>query len=369
MGNFKQQFNHAFQEAPTFSTQARQHVKSQLHQKKKKRWMPISIVAAAAVALVSFVIWNDELLERFNKQDPVNLAAPEHEDKMEIFLEVPPDNETQFAITNEMNSMNRGNGEYKGTITIETQFNEIQYGQVLLLEDGQEGDTFKYVLGRVIGKPGDKVAIKEGQLYLNDLPINTFYGKAQIMGTTDVDEAFERLRRVNSTEWKETIEEALHYSLEPIVLKEDELFIISDNWARNSVRQTFMTDQIEGIVIGYTDVRDGTENVRKLNEEELKQFKEIGEQLIETIKIENQRPHKIEIHVNTDYLDDNIVDHQIIYHRYVNIYNSMILLEKMVDIAYYHTELEKNIYFQFRLRDGKWEYAGEYDGSSTYWDD
>ena len=361
MGNFKQQFNHAFQEAPTFSTKARQHVKSQLHHKKKKRWMPISVVAAAAVALVSFVIWNNELLERFNKQDPVNLAAPEHEDIMEIFLEVPPDNETQFAITNQMNSMNRGNGEYKGTITIETQFNEIQYGQVLLLEDDMEGNAFKYVLGRVIGKPGDKVAIKEGQLYLNDLPINAFYGKAQIMGTTDVDEAFERLRGVSSAEWKETIEEALHYSLEPIVLKEGELFIVSDSWARNSVRQTFMTDQIEGIVIGYTDVRDGTENVRKLHDEELKQFKEIGEQLIETIKIENQRPHKIEIDIDADYLNDSIVDHQITYYNYADRGNSVLLLQKTVDIAYYHTELEKNIYFQFRLRDGKWEYAGRYE--------
>ena len=359
MGNFKQQFNHAFQEAPIFSKKARQNVKSQLQQKKKKRWVPISIVAVAAVALVSLVIWNNELLERFNKQDPVNLAAPEHEDKMDIFLEVPPDNETQFAITNEMNSMNRGNGEYKGTITIETQFNEIQYGQVLLLEEGMEGDVFRYVLGRVIGKPGDKVAIKEGQLYLNDLPINTFYGKAQIMGTTDVDEAFERLRRVNSTEWKETIEEALRYSLEPIILKEDELFIVSDNWARNSVRQTFMTDQIEGIVMGYTDVRDGTENVRKLNDEELKQFEELSKQLIDNIKNENQNRHKLAMDIDVNYLNDKIVDHQMTYY-YANIGNAILLFEKEVNIAYYHTELERNYYIQFRLSDGEWVYAAEF---------
>lgn len=37
MGNFKQQFNDAFQGAPAFSAKARENVKRQLHQKRKKR--------------------------------------------------------------------------------------------------------------------------------------------------------------------------------------------------------------------------------------------------------------------------------------------------------------------------------------------
>ncbi len=360
MGDFKQQFNNAFQQAPSFSTKARENVKRQLHQRKKIRWMPASIVTVAAVALISVVIWNDDLLGRFNEQPTVSHAAPEHEDKMEIFLEVKPDNITQFSITNQMNSMNRGNEEYKGGITIETQYDDVKYGQVLLLEDGTEDDVFNYVLGRVIGKPGDKVAIKDGQLYLNDLPLETFYGKAQIMGTTNVEEAFERLRKVNSTEWEESIEEALQYSLEPIILKEDELFIVSDNWARNSVRKTFTTDQIEGIVIGYNDVRELTDNQRQLNAEELKQFTELGKQVIANIKIENQSPHKIEMDVDVNYLNNEIVEHQIIYYSYLDIRSTKLLLKKSVIIAYYHKEYERNVYFEFSLMDGEWDNTGQF---------
>ena len=375
MGNFKQQFNHAFQEAPTFSTKARQHVKSQLHQKKKKRWMPISIVTAAAVALVSFVIWNDELLGRLNDQSLVSLAAPEHEEKMEIFLEVKPDNETQFTIKNLMNSMNRGNGEYIGDLAVETKFDEIQYGQVLLLEDGQIDDAFSYVLGRVIGKPGDKVAIKEGQLYLNDLPIETFYGKSQIMGTTDVEEAFERLRKVNSTEWIETIEEALNDTLQPFTLKEGELFIVSDNWARNSVRKTFKIDQIEGVVLGYNDDQYGYQNWRKLTDEELTTIKALSEKIFTGIQNQDKEifelvsseyfsipdPHNdIEsiLEINLKYLSDEVMDHYLSYYSYVYTGNAMISLKKSAGIAYKMTDTERAFYLNFVLENGEWKFSG-----------
>lgn len=354
MGEFKQQFNNAFKEAPTFSIQARENVKNQLHQKKKRRWMQSSIVVTAAVALVSLVIWNDELLGRFNDQSTVSLAAPEHEDKMEIFFEVKPDNETQFTVTNSMNSMNRGNGEYTGYLAVETKFDEIQYGQVLLLEDGRIDDAFNYVLGRVIGKPGDKVAIEEGQLYLNDLPIETFYGKAQIMGTTDIEEAFERLRKVNSTEWKETIEAALHEIREPFILQEDEYFIVSDNWARNSVRKTFTEEQIEGVVLGYSEESASNSGWRKLNDEEFSHIKELSEQVFEDPTNDINRILKIDV----TNVTREIVNHYISYHSYAFIGNSVIVLNKTAYIEYKIANQDEPFVLYFMMENGEWKLSG-----------
>ena len=372
MGDFKQQFNNAFKEAPSFSMQARENVKRQSHHQKKSRWMQASIVVAAAVALVSFIIWNDELLGRFSEQSPASLAAPEHEDKMEIFSEVKPDNETQFTITNSMNSMNRGNGEYTGYLAVETKFDDIQYGQVLMLEDGRVDDAFRYVFGRVIGKPGDKVAIEEGQLYLNDLPIETFYGKAQIMGTTDVEEAFERLRKVQSTEWEETIEAALHETREPFVLQEDEYFIVSDNWARNSVRKTFTEEQIEGVVLGYSEEMSSSSGWRKMNDEEFSHIKELSEQVFKGIR--TQDPKLLEVIASKNFLvqspynDINsilkidvtnvtLVNHYISYYSYAFIGNSSITLNKSAYIEYKIVSQEEPIVLRFVMENDDWKLA------------
>lgn len=373
MGDFKQQFNNAFQEAPSFSSQAREKVKCQLHHKKKKWWMPISIVAAAAVALVSFVLWNDELLGRFKEQSPVSLAAPEHESKMEIFSEITMDNETQLVINNMMYSMNRGKEEYVGNLVIETKFDEIAYGQVVLVEEEKIDNAYRYALGRVIGKPGDKVAIENGQLYLNDLPIETFYGKAHVMGTTDVEEAYERLKKSSTPELKQSIEEALRYSFEPYTLRDGELFIVSDNWARNSVRKPFTIEQIEGVVLGYSD--ESNDYRRELTEEELTAVKARSEEVFKAIQnqdkdllenlsselFSNFYPYNdIESMLQIDFMNisDEVVEHYLYYYNLDRAGTGTVFsLRDYVSISYKVNDRNEAFYLFYVLEDGKWKFA------------
>ena len=373
MGDFKQQFNNAFQKAPSFSTQAREKVKRQLHHKKKKWWIPISAVAAAAVALVSFILWNDELLGGFNEQLPVSLAAPEHENKMEIFSEITTDNETQLVINNMMYSMNRGKEEYVGNLVIETKFNEMAYGQVVLVEEEKIDNAYRYALGRVIGKPGDKVAIENGQLYLNDLPIETFYGKAHVMGTTDVEEAFERLKKASTPELKQSIEEALRYSFEPYTLRDGELFIVSDNWARNSVRKPFTIEQIEGVVIGYSD--ESNDYRRELTEEELTAVKARSEEVFKAIQnqdkdllenlsselFSNFYPYNdIESMLQIDLMNisDEVVEHYLYYYSLTRTGTGTVFsLRNHVSISYKVNNRNEAFYLFYVLEDGKWKFA------------
>ena len=373
MGDFKQQFNNAFQKAPSFSTQAREKVKRQLHHKKKKWWIPISAVAAAAVALVSFILWNDELLGGFNEQLPVSLAAPEHENKMEIFSEITTDNETHLVINNMMYSMNRGKEEYVGNLVIETKFNEMAYGQVVLVEEEKIDNAYRYALGRVIGKPGDKVAIENGQLYLNDLPIETFYGKAHVMGTTDVEEAFERLKKASTPELKQSIEKALRYSLEPYTLQDGELFIVSDNWARNSVRKPFTIEQIEGVVIGYSD--ESNDYRRELTEEELTAVKARSEEVFKAIQnqdkdllenlsselFSNFYPYNdIESMLQIDFMNisDEVVEHYLYYYSLTRTGTGTVFsLRDYVSISYKVNDRNEAFYLFYVLEDGKWKFA------------
>ena len=373
MGDFKQQFNNAFQEAPSFSAQARENVKRQLHPKKKIWWIPISAVAAAAVALVSISIWNDELLGRFNEHSPVSLTAPEHEDKIEIFSEITTDNETQLVIYNMMYSMNRGKEEYVGNLVIETKFDELAYGQVVLVEEEKIASEFRYALGRVIGKPGDKVAIENGYLYLNDLPIETFYGKAHVMGTTDVEVAFERLKKASTPEMKKSIEEALRYSFEPYTLQDGELFIVSDNWARNSVRKPFTIEQIEGVVLGYSD--ESNDYRRELTEEELTEVKARSEEVFKAIRnqdkdllenlsselFSNFYPYNdIESMLQIDFMNisDEVVEHYLYYYKLDRTGTGTVFsLRDYVSIVYKVNNRNEVFYLSYVLEDGKWKFV------------
>ncbi|MFC5650423.1 S26 family signal peptidase [Paenibacillus solisilvae] len=52
----------------------------------------------------------------------------------------------------------------------------------------------EYDISRVIGLPGEKVKINQGQIYINDTLLETFYGRAHRLGS-DVNELKNSLKR------------------------------------------------------------------------------------------------------------------------------------------------------------------------------
>ena len=67
-----------------------------------------------------------------------------------------------------------------------------------LINAGYESDTA--LIKRVIGVPGDKVEVKEGNLYLNDIPQSTY-----------------------------TSDKNINYSTGPFIVPEDSLWVMGDN--------------------------------------------------------------------------------------------------------------------------------------------
>jgi signal peptidase I len=382
MGDFKNQFNEVFEKAPSFSKQARNNVKRKMKQRKANRWVVISMMGAVATVFAVVAIWNANLLGDSNiTKNASVVAAPEHKLKEELIPDVSIQSNSQFTVQNYMNSMNRGNGEYLGRIVVEKNFNVVTYGQVLLLEANVEESVFQYEVGRVIGLGGDKVAIKNGQVYLNDAPISTFYGKSQILGSSDVQEAFERLRRIQATELEDTIKEALTFSMDEYTLKDGELFILSDNWAKNSVRKVINERQIEGVILGYSDSMNPVES-RGLSDEEFETIKSVSEQVVAAFEVKDKEVLKgllstlltfdetNEYILGWDGIDkyqleelaitDEVGDSFLSYIQYVDINNNRLRMEKRAAIAYKRTDNEGYQYVRFRLENDEWKFIGMY---------
>lgn len=113
---------------------------------------------------------------------------------------------------------------------------DVIYYQMLDSELEKNENLPKMYLVRVVGLPDETVKIENGQVYINDKKLDTFYGVATSLGLTK-EEYFEtvNLKNVN----KEEMENYFNTSMEPIKVEENTVFVLVDMWWRGTDSKDF----------------------------------------------------------------------------------------------------------------------------------
>ncbi|MGD6834825.1 signal peptidase I [Sutcliffiella halmapala] len=146
-------------------------------------------------------------------------------------------------------NMDRGNHDY--------------YDQVLVIDPSLEpssytrGDivffsnsTNDKMISRVIALPGEKISISEGQIYINNQKLDTFYGKAHRLGL-DKDSYFPAMDKAGvDYDKKGMLDYVFEFNQNELELADNEYYVVSDDWFRGTM-QILKQDEIIGEVLGY----------------------------------------------------------------------------------------------------------------------
>ena len=188
---------------------------------------------------------------------PTKSITDEHTSEV---IETVTAQDTHLLIEWKSDAMDRGNHDFNTDIHSELvvepyndtlQRGDVIYYQMLDSELKKNENLPKMYLGRVVGLPGETVKIKNGQVYINDKKLDTFYGVATSLGLTK-EEYFETagLNNIN----KEEMEKYFNTSMEPMKVEENTVFVLVDMWWRGTDSKDFgllPVENIQGKVLGY----------------------------------------------------------------------------------------------------------------------
>lgn len=159
-------------------------------------------------------------------------------------------------------TMDRGNHEYDslthGQLVVDLTYRDIKRGDVIYFKtpkytsDSANVRLPKNLIGRIVGLPGETVEIKDGQVYIDEKKLNTFYSKALRNGM-DEDLYFEGLTTINKSKEK-AWRKYYSTSMKPMDVKEKTVFVLVDNWWRGHDSKNFgliEIKHIEGQILGY----------------------------------------------------------------------------------------------------------------------
>ncbi|MGO1059198.1 S26 family signal peptidase [Planococcus sp. FY231025] len=151
-------------------------------------------------------------------------------------------------------AMDGGNHEYAAhpLLIDPAAYNEkdIARGDVVLYEYAFSNGIRKTV-SRVVGLPGENIAIQDGRIFIDGQKLDTFYGKAHRVGTSSAEE-YQKWFEENTSPGSSTtgMEDVFQMDLGAFQLGEDEVFLIGDDWFRGSQHKLDVAE-IQGEVIGY----------------------------------------------------------------------------------------------------------------------
>lgn len=158
-------------------------------------------------------------------------------------------------------SMDRGNHEYEGSLVIHEGFykeNSFQRGEVVyfktpeLNEEYSNATPSEYNIARIIALPGESIEIKDGQVWIDNKKLDTFYGVSLKAGLTE-EEFFDAMKLQNNDYNTKLYEEYFSRNMDEIKLSHNQLFVLGDNGSRSldsTIFGAIVTDEIIGKVIG-----------------------------------------------------------------------------------------------------------------------
>jgi signal peptidase I len=173
--------------------------------------------------------------------------------------ELAPD---QIIFRNSYDNMDRGNHDLANESVVDLKYYDrhpINRGDIVYYQPPDElkermGD---YDISRVIGLPGEKVKIEKGQVYINGMLLNAFYGRAHRLGfdliglkkALERSDLEERIRK-NIENQVSIMQNA---TLKEIEIPENAVFLVGDDWFRSNDSRGFgpiSMESIKGKVLG-----------------------------------------------------------------------------------------------------------------------
>ena len=176
-------------------------------------------------------------------------------------------------------AMDRGNHDYDtsthSSLVVELGYPDVNRGDVVYYKTpasaiAKNPNLPEHYIARVVGLPGETVEIRDGQVYVDNRKLDTFYGAATNLGLGK-DEYFEMIeQRIaegtmttdEEISQKELItwvnldgkKEYFATSMEPVKVSEEAVFVLVDQWWRGTDSRDFgelPLGAIEGQILGY----------------------------------------------------------------------------------------------------------------------
>lgn len=261
MNKFKRDLDEFVGESPRFKEPLKRKILSDM----KKEERPVNRFAdfkyaAVLMLLLTFTTIFLVVNMEGNNLDPSGpagspeelpaLTDPDTVDGVEVFTEF---TEPQEVFDFGYDGMDRGNYEYyEHPLLIDPeayQVKEPARGDVVIHE-AEFFDGESRTVGRIVALPGETVEVVDGQIYINDRKLDTFYGRAHRRGYSTIEEYNEAMIEMNQPQNIDAMKEILSQSIESFTLGEDEVYVMGDDWFR-SHQLIIKVDEIQAEVLGY----------------------------------------------------------------------------------------------------------------------
>jgi signal peptidase I len=159
-------------------------------------------------------------------------------------------------------NMDRGNHDLESKVAVDLEYyngNSINREDIVYYQppDQLKDKLGEHDISRVVGLPGEEVEIRKGQLYINGMLLDAFYGRAHRLGS-DVIELKDILKRSDLAEHiRKNIENQVtafqNSNMEEVEIPENAVFLVGDDWFRSNDSRGFgpiPIEHIKGKVIG-----------------------------------------------------------------------------------------------------------------------
>lgn len=167
----------------------------------------------------------------------------------------------QMIYHHNYDNMDRGNHDLEGQVVLDLKYyhdRAISRGDIVYFTNPETNKNLgKNSISRVIGLPGEKIKMENGQIYINGKRLETFYGRAHRLGD-DLESLEKALEQDDLEEYiQKNIENQVKYfrqlSMEEFKIPEDSVYLVGDDWFRSNDSRLFgplPIDKIEGKVVG-----------------------------------------------------------------------------------------------------------------------
>ncbi|PSL36183.1 signal peptidase I [Planomicrobium soli] len=265
MNRFKRDMDKFIGKSPRFNEPLKERIVLNIKEEnksKKSAGKGIGAFRYAAIFAILLAVATSFLILTLNEngqETQTPAASPEEKpvltDRDTVAeIEILPDYEEPLEVFDfKADAMDRGNHEYSAyPLLIDPlayKGQDIARGDVVVYEAEFFGGKQR-TIGRVIGLSGEAIEIVEGQIYINDQQLDTFYGRAHRMGISSNEEYNRILKENGAVQNVDSMKEIFSRNTAKFRLADDEIFVAGDDWFRGS-QHTLKITEVQGEVIGY----------------------------------------------------------------------------------------------------------------------
>jgi signal peptidase I len=151
-------------------------------------------------------------------------------------------------------NMDFGNHEYANKVVVNPEYYKsktITRGDVVYYDASTYNNTLTMEISRVVGLSGETIKIDKGQIYINNKPLDSFYGNAHMRGVDN--KAFQKTELPTNMDRSETNKQIYQINKPETKIPDGSYFVVGDDWSRSHDSKEFgpiLKSIIKGKVLG-----------------------------------------------------------------------------------------------------------------------